>query len=60
MWARKHDVITCVMSKQIRDAFTRLTTDPRSDEGPHETPTPTHHHPAALTGAVTTSEEIAS
>ena len=60
LWARRHDVVTCVMTKQTRDAAARTTTAPRSAQGPHETPTLTHHHPAALTGAVTTSEEIAS
>ena len=61
MWPNSGPVkAQCVPCGAVSDWPDEPTTAPRSDEGPHETPTPTHHHPAALTGAVTTSEEIAS
>ena len=59
MWARRHDVVTCVMTKQTRDAAqtpvagSLAASHVENDYAPTQTT-------AALTGAVTTSEEIAS
>ena len=59
MWARRHDVVTCVMTRQARDATqtpvkgSLAASHVENDYAPIQTT-------AALTGAVTTSEEIAS
>ena len=59
LWARRHDVVTCVMTKQARDAAMRAVEGSLAASHVENDQTPTQTT-AALTGAVTTSEEIAS
>lgn len=59
LWARRHDVVTCVMTKQTRDAAARAATGSLAASHVEKDYALTQTT-AALTGAVTTSEEIAS